>query len=166
MAMRDCPAAADPAAHAPAALHSGRQHGPCHRLLLPPARHSAVASRHGHRPDALGAALRDADHPDRMSTFDPAYLEAARLCGATRWQAFRDIELPLIWPGIFGAAIFSLILSVNETVRTASSRAVQHDADLYLVDLQAGRPVAGALRADEPADPRDARDFRDLPPRR
>ena len=54
-----------------------------------------------------------------MSSFDTAYLEAARLCGATRWQAFRDVELPLIRRGVAGAAIFSLVLSVNETVRTS-----------------------------------------------
>ena len=54
-----------------------------------------------------------------MSSFDIAYLEAARLCGATRWQAFRDVEFPLIRRGISGAAIFSFVLSVNETVRTS-----------------------------------------------
>jgi spermidine/putrescine transport system permease protein len=53
-----------------------------------------------------------------MATVDPIYLEAAYLSGATRWQAFRDIELPLIAPGVFGAASFSLIISLNETVRT------------------------------------------------
>lgn len=54
-----------------------------------------------------------------MASFDPAYLEAAYMCGASRWRAFLDVELPLIRPGIFGAATFSLILSFNETVRTA-----------------------------------------------
>jgi spermidine/putrescine transport system permease protein len=54
-----------------------------------------------------------------MSAFDPVYLEAAYTHGANRWRAFRDIELPLIWPGLLGAATFALILSFNETVRTA-----------------------------------------------
>lgn len=54
-----------------------------------------------------------------MATFDPAYLEAAYDAGANSWQAFRDIELPLIAPGIFGAASFSVIISINETIRTA-----------------------------------------------
>jgi ABC-type spermidine/putrescine transport system permease subunit II len=54
-----------------------------------------------------------------MSTFDTHYLEAARMCGANRWQAFRDVELPLILPGVLGAATFSFIISVNETVRTS-----------------------------------------------
>src|SRR2546427_8214313 len=54
-----------------------------------------------------------------MATFDPAYLEAAYLHGAGRLRAFVDVELPLIRHGILGAAIFSVILSFNETVRTA-----------------------------------------------
>ncbi|WP_046862821.1 ABC transporter permease [Microvirga massiliensis] len=54
-----------------------------------------------------------------MSGFDMVYLEAAYTCGATRAQAFWDVELPQIAPGISGAAIFSVILSFNETVRTA-----------------------------------------------
>ena len=39
-----------------------------------------------------------------MSTFDPVLTEAAHMSGAGRWRAFRDIELPLIWPGVSGAA--------------------------------------------------------------
>lgn len=54
-----------------------------------------------------------------MAAFDPAYLEAAYVAGASRWQAFRDIEFPLIAPGIYGAASFSLIISINETIRTS-----------------------------------------------
>jgi ABC-type spermidine/putrescine transport system permease subunit II len=53
-----------------------------------------------------------------MATFDPIYLEAAYVAGAGPWRAFRDIELPLIAPGIYGAASFSLIISINETIRT------------------------------------------------
>jgi spermidine/putrescine transport system permease protein len=54
-----------------------------------------------------------------MATFDPVYLEAAYMTGASRWRAFRDVEFPLIRAGIFGAATFSMILSFNETVRTS-----------------------------------------------
>ena len=54
-----------------------------------------------------------------MSGFDPLYLEAAYTCGANRTQAFWEVELPQIAPGISGAATFSVILSFNETVRTA-----------------------------------------------
>jgi putative spermidine/putrescine transport system permease protein/spermidine/putrescine transport system permease protein len=54
-----------------------------------------------------------------MAGFDTLYLEAAYTCGANRTQAFWDIEVPQIAPGISGAATFSVILSFNETVRTA-----------------------------------------------
>jgi ABC-type spermidine/putrescine transport system permease subunit II len=55
-----------------------------------------------------------------MAAFDPAYIEAAYVAGANRLQAFRDIEFPLIAPGIYGAASFAFILSINETIRTSS----------------------------------------------
>jgi ABC-type spermidine/putrescine transport system permease subunit II len=54
-----------------------------------------------------------------MAAFDPTYLEAAYVAGAGKWQAFRDIEFPLIAPGIYGAASFSLTISINETIRTS-----------------------------------------------
>jgi len=54
-----------------------------------------------------------------MAGFDPVFLEAAYVLGANRWRAFRDVELPLISPGIVGAGTFAMILSFNETERTA-----------------------------------------------
>jgi ABC-type spermidine/putrescine transport system permease subunit II len=54
-----------------------------------------------------------------MAQFDPGYLEAAYVHGASRFRAFLDVELPLIRTGIAGAGAFALILSLNETVRTA-----------------------------------------------
>ncbi len=53
-----------------------------------------------------------------MSSFDPVYLEAAYVHGASRLRAFLDVELPLIAPGVAGSATFSIILSFNETVRS------------------------------------------------
>jgi spermidine/putrescine transport system permease protein len=54
-----------------------------------------------------------------MSSFDPIYLEAAYTTGASPAQAFREVELPQIAPGLTGAATFSAILSFNETIRTS-----------------------------------------------
>jgi len=54
-----------------------------------------------------------------LSTFDEIYLEAAYMSGSGHLRAFFEIELPLIHPGILGAAVFSLIISFNETIRTA-----------------------------------------------
>jgi ABC-type spermidine/putrescine transport system permease subunit II len=67
-----------------------------------------------------------------MATFDPAYLEAAYDAGANGWQAFRDIEFPLIAPGIFGAASFSVIISINETVRTAVVQGAWNTVPTYI----------------------------------
>jgi ABC-type spermidine/putrescine transport system permease subunit II len=67
-----------------------------------------------------------------MSTFDPVYLEAAYMSGAGRWRAFRDVELPLIWPGVSGAATFSLILSFNETVRTSVVQGPLNTVQTYI----------------------------------
>lgn len=67
-----------------------------------------------------------------MSTFDPVYLEAAHMSGANRWRAFKDIELPLIWPGVSGAATFSLILSFNETIRTSAVQGPLNTVQTYI----------------------------------
>ena len=44
-------------------------------------------------------------------SFDPALEEAAFDLGATRWQTFREITIPILWPGIFSGALFSFLLS-------------------------------------------------------
>jgi len=67
-----------------------------------------------------------------MAGFDPIYLEAAHVHGAGRWRAFRDIELPLIRPGLSGAAIFAMILSFNETVRTALVQGPLNTVQTYI----------------------------------
>jgi len=67
-----------------------------------------------------------------MATFDPVYIEAAYMHGANRWQAFRDVELPLISPGIIGAATFAMILSFNETERTALVQGALNTVQTYI----------------------------------
>jgi spermidine/putrescine transport system permease protein len=67
-----------------------------------------------------------------MSTFDTVFLEAAHMSGANRWRAFRDIELPLIQPGVTGAATFSLILSFNETIRTSAVQGPLNTVQTYI----------------------------------
>jgi spermidine/putrescine transport system permease protein len=47
----------------------------------------------------------------RLTTLDRSVEEAAADCGASAWQIYRDITLPLLWPGIVSAAIFSFLLS-------------------------------------------------------
>lgn len=67
-----------------------------------------------------------------MANFDPVYREAAYMSGANRLQAFWEVELPQIHPGLLGAAIFSLILSFNETVRTSVAKGGADTVQTYL----------------------------------
>jgi spermidine/putrescine transport system permease protein len=67
-----------------------------------------------------------------MSTFDPVYLEAASMSGASRLRGFLDIELPLIRSGLFGAVTFSLILSFNETIRTSVVQGGYNTVQTYI----------------------------------
>lgn len=50
--------------------------------------------------------------------FDRRLLEVAGDIGATPWQGFRDVELPLIMPGIVAAGLFGFLLSFNELSRS------------------------------------------------
>jgi ABC-type spermidine/putrescine transport system permease subunit II len=52
------------------------------------------------------------------SRLDPRLLEAAEDLGGSRWQVFRDIEFPLLRPGVVAAFLFGFLLSFNELVRS------------------------------------------------
>jgi ABC-type spermidine/putrescine transport system permease subunit II len=52
------------------------------------------------------------------SRLDTRILEAAADLGASRWQILRDIEVPLLRPGLVSAFLFGFLLSFNELVRT------------------------------------------------
>ncbi len=67
-----------------------------------------------------------------MANFDPVYREAAYMSGANRLQAFFEVELPQIHQGILGAAVFSLILSFNETIRTSVVQGGNNTVQTYL----------------------------------
>lgn len=67
-----------------------------------------------------------------MASYDPILTEAAYVLGSNRLRAFLTVELPLIWPGIFGAGLFSLILSYNETVRTALVQGPLNTVQTYI----------------------------------
>jgi spermidine/putrescine transport system permease protein len=43
--------------------------------------------------------------------FDPSLEEAAFDMGATRFQVFREVTLPILWPGIWSGALFAFLLS-------------------------------------------------------
>ncbi|MCJ7994023.1 ABC transporter permease [Rhizobium cremeum] len=43
--------------------------------------------------------------------FDDTLEDAARDAGATRYEVFREVTFPLLWPGILSAATFAFLLS-------------------------------------------------------
>jgi spermidine/putrescine transport system permease protein len=47
----------------------------------------------------------------QVFTSDATLEDAARDSGASTWQVYRYVTLPLLWPGIFSAAIFAFLLS-------------------------------------------------------
>lgn len=47
----------------------------------------------------------------QYAAIDTDLERAARDAGASTWQVYRDVTLPLLWPGIFSAAIFAFLLS-------------------------------------------------------
>jgi putative spermidine/putrescine transport system permease protein len=51
--------------------------------------------------------------------YDRRVEEAARDLGASNVRTFREVTLPLIWTGLFGAFLFGFVLSWNEYDRTA-----------------------------------------------
>jgi molybdate transport system permease protein len=49
-----------------------------------------------------------------FEAISPDVREAAQCCGLTFWQAFRRIELPLVWPGILSAAVMTFAHTLGE----------------------------------------------------
>lgn len=47
----------------------------------------------------------------QVATLDPTLEQAAGDCGASPWQTWAYVTWPLIWPGVFSAAIFAFLLS-------------------------------------------------------
>lgn len=53
-----------------------------------------------------------------FNRFDKSYEEAARDQGATAWQTFAHVVLPIIAPSLLGVALFGFTLSYDEFART------------------------------------------------
>ncbi len=56
-----------------------------------------------------------------FNRFDAAYEEAARDLGATSWQTFRWVVLPIIAPSLIGVALFGFTLSYDELARSTQA---------------------------------------------
>jgi molybdate transport system permease protein len=49
-----------------------------------------------------------------LEQVDPHMLQAARTLGASEWRVFREIALPLAWPGILAGTILSFARALGE----------------------------------------------------
>ncbi|MBR45253.1 MAG: hypothetical protein CMM31_01990 [Rhodospirillaceae bacterium] len=66
------------------------------------------------------------------SRFDQRLLEAASDLGASKWERFWQVEVPILKPGIFAAGFFGFLLSFNELPFSIFMRAGQTTLPLYL----------------------------------
>jgi len=84
----------------------------------------------------------------RLAGMDESLTEAARDCGATPWQAFRYITLPLIMPGVIAGALMAFTLSIDDfviTFFTAGAGTVTLPLQIYSMIKVAVTPEVNAV---------------------
>lgn len=52
----------------------------------------------------------------RLKNMDPSLESAARDLYANEWYAFREVTLPLLWPGIISGAMLAFIVSIDDVI--------------------------------------------------
>ncbi len=72
-----------------------------------------------------------------FNRFDPRYEEAARDLGATPWQTFRHVVLPIILPSVIGVGLFGFTLSWDELARSSQAIGEVNTLPLELQGLTA-----------------------------
>ncbi|MEF2074724.1 ABC transporter permease [Consotaella aegiceratis] len=70
-----------------------------------------------------------------FNRLDPSYEEAARDLGATPWQSFRYVVLPIIAPFLIGIALFGFTLSWDEIARSSQTMGATNTLPLELAAL-------------------------------
>jgi spermidine/putrescine transport system permease protein len=86
----------------------------------------------------------------RLRKLDPQLSEAARDLGATPWQAFRRITLPLLLPALIGAGLMAFTLSLDDfivTFFTAGPGATTLPLRVYSMIRSGVSPEINALSA-------------------
>ena len=84
----------------------------------------------------------------RLAGMDESLTEAARDCGATPWNAFRYITLPLIMPGVVAGALMAFTLSIDDfviTFFTAGAGTVTLPLQIYSMIKIAVTPEVNAV---------------------
>jgi len=49
-----------------------------------------------------------------LEQVDPHFIQAARTLGASEWRVFREVALPLAWPGVMAGTILSFARALGE----------------------------------------------------
>ena len=84
----------------------------------------------------------------RLAGTDESLTEAARDCGATPWNAFRYVTLPLIMPGVIAGALMAFTLSIDDfviTFFTAGAGTVTLPLQIYSMIKIAVTPEVNAV---------------------
>jgi spermidine/putrescine transport system permease protein len=84
----------------------------------------------------------------RLAGMDESLVEAARDLGATPWQAFRLVTLPLIMPGVIAGALMAFTLSIDDfviTFFTAGAGTVTLPLQIYSMIKIAVTPEVNAV---------------------
>ncbi|MBB4952301.1 putative spermidine/putrescine transport system permease protein [Agrobacterium vitis] len=82
-----------------------------------------------------------------FNRFSPAYEEAARDLGASAWQTFRYVLLPMIAPSLIGVGLFGFSLSYDEFARTLMAAGTFNTLplEIYGMTTNVTTPVLYAL---------------------
>jgi putative spermidine/putrescine transport system permease protein len=82
-----------------------------------------------------------------FNRFSPSYEEAARDLGATSWQTFRHVVLPMIAPMLIGVGLFGFTLSYDEFARTLMTAGTYNTLplEIYGMTTNVTTPVLYAL---------------------
>lgn len=82
-----------------------------------------------------------------FNRFPPHYEEAARDLGASSWQTFRHVVLPMILPSLIGVGLFGFTLSYDEFARTLMTAGTFNTLplEIYGMTTNVTTPVLYAL---------------------
>lgn len=82
-----------------------------------------------------------------FNRFSPSYEEAARDLGASSWQIFSNVVLPMIAPSLIGVGLFGFTLSYDEFARTLMTSGTFNTLplEIYGMTTNVTTPVLYAL---------------------
>ena len=82
-----------------------------------------------------------------FNRFNRAYEEAARDLGASGWQTFRHVILPILAPGLIAVALFGFTLSYDEFARSVLTVGAHNTLplEIYAMTTSVTSPALFAL---------------------